>query len=89
MPVTKEQAGTYRQIADILRWRRADGERVRSIRPGRTEKEPEYTDSHEKPTIVEFKEGDAVDVEMLLKGRAVARYEKTQRIQVRENPPAL
>lgn len=76
MTVTKEQAGTYRQIADILRWRRADRSRVESVRPGRTEKDPEYTDSIEKPTLIELKEGDEVDVETMLRQRAIARVEK-------------
>jgi len=75
MVVTPEQAGTYRQIAHRLRNHPATGPHRESERIGKLRREGgrEWFE-YDGDLLVELYEGDQVDVEMLLRQRAIERY---------------
>jgi hypothetical protein len=63
----------YRQITHRLRIHGAKGERT-SERPRQGSRKAgwgEYTDSDEQPTLVEFQDGDKVDLAFLLQIGAI------------------
>jgi hypothetical protein len=81
MAVSEHEAGTYRQIADTLRWKRGRL-RVKSVRPV-DDKNEHYTDSPDRPTLVTFETGDEwVNVPMLLKQGAIAQYSPPKKTRV-------
>ena len=76
MPVTAEQAGTYKQIAHRLRIHDAQGVSVNHERP-RTGTKGDwgaYLDSDEEPTLITLNAGDQVDVPALLSAGGIQPY---------------
>lgn len=75
--VSKEQAGTYRQLAQRLRVQRGAGQPDAILERPRDKRTKTFLDG-DSPTLVTFAAGDQVDVAFLLSIGALATYNPPQ-----------